>query len=416
MGTYITKHWSSDDWYGASGSYRTYLPDRIASARIALGQDAANAVAAASATMRELDCMAVVLTDTEPIARLLMRSEALASSRIEGMEVPSKKILEIEALDELGVSHRLDSAEAMALANVAAMRESVEAVKVGDKITLETLCKVNRLLTTGSVQPIRGGELRTVQNWVGGSNFSPVGSMYVPPAPEDVPGLMEDLVVFCNDSPLPALAKAAIAHAQFETIHPFEDGNGRTGRALIQMILRRESSVNHTVPPISLALATDRDAYVKRLISFRTEGQESIESDACQELIEFFALKTVEACDIAIVFERRIRALQEEWRKRVAPRTNSAADRLLKTLPGNPVVSVASAARLCERSTEAARNAILALAGAGILHQTSKNRKSNIYCADEILSEFTALERALATPGGDTAVARPSRATPQRSW
>lgn len=416
MGSFEKKFWDSDSWYGKSGAYEAYLPDKLADARIALEQDVSKAVVEATALMRELDCSAEVLTDTEPVARLLMRSEALASSKIEGMTVPAKKILEIEALDELGVSHRLDSAEVMALANIAAMRAAVENVGTGDEITLEALCEINRMLTRGSQVEDWGGKLRNVQNWIGGSNYSPVGAVYVPPAPEHISELMEDLVVFCNESRLPALAKAAIAHAQFESIHPFVDGNGRTGRALIQMILRREGAAGNTVPPISLVLATDKAAYIAQLTAFRSDGSPALEAAACQELIRFFAEKTIEACNVAMVFERRMRALQQRWAERVRPRSGSAAERLLLVLPGNPVVSVASAARLCDRSNEAVRNAIPALMEAGVLHQTSKNRKSNIYCADEVLSEFTALERALGTLGGDTAVAHPARAVPQRSW
>ncbi len=416
MGSFEKKFWDSDSWYGKSGAYEAYLPDKLADARIALEQDVSKAVVEATALMRELDCSAEVLTDTEPIARLLMRSEALASSKIEGMTVPAKKILEIEALDELGVSHRLDSAEVMALANIAAMRAAVENVGTGDDITLETLCEINRMLTRGSQVEDWGGKLRNVQNWIGGSNYSPVGAVYVPPAPERISELMEDLVAFCNESHLPALAKAAIAHAQFESIHPFVDGNGRTGRALIQMILRREGAAGNTVPPISLVLATDKAAYIAQLTAFRSDGSPALEAPACQELIRFFAEKTIEACNVAMVFERRMRALQQRWAERVRPRSGSAAERLLLVLPGNPVVSVASAARLCDRSKEAVRNAIPALMEAGVLHQTSKNRKSNIYCADEVLFEFTALERALGTPGGDTAVAHPARAVPQRNW
>lgn len=415
MGEYESRFWDSESWYGKSGAYGAYLPDKLASAEIALKQSVTKSVADAAALMRELDCSAQVLTDTEPIARLLMRSEALASSKIEGMTVPARKILEIEALDELGVSHRLDSAEVMALANIAAMRAAVEAVGQGDEITLDALCEINRMLTQGSRLTEHGGRLREVQNWVGGADYSPVGAAYVPPAPERVPELMHDLVAFCNESGLPALAKAAVAHAQFESIHPFADGNGRTGRALIQMILRREGAAQSTVPPISLALATDRSAYVEHLMAFRTVGSACYESQACQDLISFFAEKAVEACNIALVFEGRMESLRARWRERVSPRSGSAADRLLSVLPGNPVISVASAARLCERSNEAVRNAIPTLLEAGVLRQSAKNRKSSIYCADEVLSEFTALERALGTPGGDTAVARPARAVPQRA-
>jgi hypothetical protein len=95
-----------------------------------------------------------------------------------------------------------------------------------------------------------------VQNWIGGSSFNPCSAAFVPPPPDHVAGLIEDLCAFANDDSLPAVAQAAIAHAQFETIHPFVDGNGRTGRALIHVILRRRGLASRILPPVSLVLAT----------------------------------------------------------------------------------------------------------------------------------------------------------------
>lgn len=163
----------------------------------------------------------------------------MASSRIEGLQVSAGRLLECEALDELGVPHRLDSAEAAVMANISLMRDAVASVSRMPRITVDALCDINRLLLQGSAVAERAGRLRTEQNWIGGNNVNPIGAAYVPPRPEHVPSLMDDLVSFCNSSPLPTLARAALAHAQLETIHPFVDGNGRTGRALIHIVLRR---------------------------------------------------------------------------------------------------------------------------------------------------------------------------------
>lgn len=414
MGRFETCYWDSDSWYGASGAYSAYVPDMLGDCSIALDQEVAAEVANATARVAELDLRAATLTDTEPLARLLMRSEALSSSKIEGMTAPAKKILEAEALDELGVAHRLDSSEAAVLANIAAMRDRIEQMRQGDAITLDALQATNKSLLKDGPLEESGGVVRQTQNWIGGSDYSPVGAAYVPAPPGMVLSLLDDLIKFCNESELPAIAVAAIAHAQFESIHPFADGNGRTGRALVQMVLRARGVATRTVPPVSLALATDKPAYIAALSSFHSDDEEAVRK-ATQELISFFAKKVVISCRLATTFEERVARIQQAWREKVNPRANSAADKLLGVLPGNPVVSIASAARLAGRSHEAARLAVASLVQAGVLNQNSKNRKNNLFTADDVLNEFTALERALGTPGGDTAAVKPARAVPQRS-
>lgn len=415
MGRFEERRWISDDWYGASGVFQAYIPDSLHAKEITLRQDVAAKVAEATAKAAEIDRGAVTLTDTEPLARLLMRTEALSSSKIEGMTVPAKKILEVEALDELGVSHRLDSTEAAVLANISAMRMSIERLGQGEVISIDALRSLNKDLLNGSPMADAGGVVRTTQNWIGGSDYSPVHAAYVPPPPEYVPGLLDDLLAFCNDPGLPPVAKAAIAHAQFESIHPFADGNGRTGRALVQMVLRCGGVATHTVPPVSLAIATDKATYIEILSSYRSEGSTTA-SEAMQNLIAYFADKVIISCELAMTFERQALEIEQKWRELAHPRANSAADRLLSVLPGNPVVSIASAARLTGRSLEAARLAVASLVDKGVLTQNARNRKSNLYTAADIIHEFTALERALGTSGGDTLTAKPSRPVPQRSW
>ena len=181
--------------------YSVYRPDLLTERRFAFDGDVADAEA-----------------DTEGLARLLLRADA---ARRLGEEVRDVMAAEV-------------------LANIDAMVWGVEAVEPGDPITLDMLLEVHRLLLEGSRWlEEHGGRIRTVQNWIGGSGYNPCSAAFVPPPPEEVPALLDDLVAFCNDDGLPALAQAAVAHAQFETIHPFVDGNGRAGRVLIHLVLRR---------------------------------------------------------------------------------------------------------------------------------------------------------------------------------
>ena len=158
-----------------------------------------------------------------------------------------------------------DVTAAEVLANIDAMVFGVEAVEPDGPITQDILLEVHRLLLAGTRLEEHGGRIRTVQNWIGGSGYNPCSAAFVPPPREDVPALLDDLISFCNDDGLPALAQAAIAHAQFETIHPFVDGNGRAGRVLIHLVLRRRGIATRFLPPVSLVLATWADDYVAGL-------------------------------------------------------------------------------------------------------------------------------------------------------
>src|SRR5260370_27653988 len=124
------------------------------------------------------------------------------------------------------------------------------------KVDLDYIREFHRPLVFGTRLEPHGGVIRDRQNWIGGGDYSRCEAQFVPPPPQEVERLLDDLCNFCNGDDLPAIAQAAIAHAQFETIHPFADGNGRTGRALVHVILRRRGLVPRGLPPISLVLPT----------------------------------------------------------------------------------------------------------------------------------------------------------------
>ena len=155
------------------------------------------------------------------------------------------------------------------------MEEAIRIGSVDRPITVADITDIHRTLLAGTDQSDIAGQVRTIQNWVGGRLNSPIDAEFVPPPPEEVPGLLKDLVAFVNREDLPAVVQAAIAHAQFETIHPFTDGNGRVGRCLIQVILRRRGLAPTFVPPVSVVLATNAKAYVRGLTEFR-EGKVAV--------------------------------------------------------------------------------------------------------------------------------------------
>ena len=216
---------------------------------------------------------------------------------------------------------------------------------------------------------------------------------------------MEDLCEFCNQDALPAVAQAAVAHAQFETIHPLIDGNGRTGRALIHVILRRRGVAPKVVPPISLVLATWSDAYVNALMRTRHPGRPDSPAavEAINAWISLFAVACRRAVADAEAYESRVEALQDDWRRRLGRvRRHSATELLIGALPGAPIVTVQSAAALLGRSQQAINEAIPRLVEAGVLKQTTIGGRNRAFEATELIDSFTALERQLASPDADT--------------
>jgi Fic family protein len=222
-----------------SCDYDAYDPDPLVGRHIVLDGDVAADVADAEAAIARLDAQALALADTEALARLLLRAESVASSRIEGLEVGPRRLLRAEAAKQLG-ERTSDITATEVLGNIDAMNSAIQDIGAGDTISVDTLLDFHRRLLGSTRMAPYAGQLRQEQNWIGGSSYNPCSAAFVPPPHELVPDLMADLCTFCNSESLPAVTQAAMAHAQFETIHPFLDGNGRTGRGLIHLVLRAE--------------------------------------------------------------------------------------------------------------------------------------------------------------------------------
>lgn len=397
--------------------YDAFLPDPLTGWDLALPADLVADLADAETAIRELNTSTTAHMSLEGLARFLLRAESVASSKIEGLEAGARRLLDAEVvLTEGG-----DAADRIAvevLANVAAMHAAVELGTTRDTVTLDDLLAIHRILMDGSALPHLGGKVRTVQNWIGGSGYNPCSAAFVPPPPEAVDELLDDLLTYVNGDDHPALAQAAIAHAQFETIHPFADGNGRTGRALIHVILRRRGLAPRFVPPISLVLATQARDYVAALTAFRRVGApDGVERSAGAVLwLRTFATAAHRSCNDAKAYAVRIEALDAQWRERIGQvRRNSAVELLLDVLPGVPVITVDSASRLISRSEMRTGDAVNRLEAAGILRQRNVGRQRyRVFEATDVVDLFTGLERALASPTGDTAIAAPTRRVPQR--
>lgn len=422
MAKVVKRHWTSDTNAGLprkdrrSCDYAAYVPDPLADRPVTLEGPVAADVSEAEAALARFNIAVDALSDSEALARLLLRTESVASSRIEGLEIGARRLLHADAERSLGQASR-DVSAAEVLGNIDAMLFTVESVGEGDPISIDLLLEIHRRLLCGTRLELHAGCLRSAQNWIGGSSFNPCTAEFVPPPPDLVPELLADLCAFCNQDMLPAVAHAAIAHAQFETIHPFVDGNGRVGRALIHLVLRRRGVVSRALPPVSLILATWADEYIDALSATRHLGPAtSAEAHAgLNRWVGLFAAACTRAVADADAFEQRIQELEHVWRERLGRvRASSALDLLLRALPGAPVLTVQSAAELIGRSAQAANEAIARLTEAKVLSQTTVGRRNRAFEAPEVIDAFTDLERRLASSTGDTRTAPPTRRVPRR--
>ncbi len=239
----------------------------------------------------------------------------------------------------------------------------------------------------------------------------------MPPPPGLVADLVADLCEFCNEDRLPAVAQAALAHAQFEAIHPFADGNGRTGRALIHMVLRRRGLAARMLPPVSLVLATWSERYIAGLkaMCYRGPANGRMAREATNEWVGFFAGACRRAVKDSDAFEARVAALQAGWRRKLGTvRAGSATDLLLHVLPSAPLITVKAATDLTGRSAQAANEAMRRLAAAGVIRQVSVGRRNRAFEAPAAIAAFTELERRLASPQGETRTSPPARRVPRR--
>lgn len=422
MSKVVRRHWPSDLSAGLSRrdrlgcEYEAYIPDLLANRKFRFDGDVAADLVEAEAAIVLLNEKATALADTEALARLLLRAESVASSQIEGLEVGGRRLLRAEAAREAGVSAEDLTAEEV-LGNIEAMRWAVDELGSAETITVNGLLEVHRRLLARTRLAEHGGKIREQQNWIGGSAFNPCSAVFVPPPHEEVKRLLQDLCDFCNGDSLPAVAQAAIAHAQFETIHPFIDGNGRTGRALLHVILKRRGLAPWVLAPVSLVLATWATSYVEALMGTRYVGDPDSE-EAVKRTDGWVALFSA-ACKRAVLdataFEEAIQQMQENWRGKVGKvRRNSAADLLIAALPGAPIVTVASAARLIGRTYQATNDGIEKLRAAGVLNQIRVGRRNRAFEARDVIEAFTDLERQLASPEGDTRSSVPSRTVPRR--
>jgi Fic family protein len=310
-------------------------------------------------------------TSLTSFAVIALRTEAATSSQIENLSAAPSSIAIAEHAAP-SASPQKPNADLIA-ANVATLTAAMS----GDgPLDVVQVIEIQRDLLAGSA-PRLTGNFREEQVWVGGDGYSPHGATHVAPHHERVPAAVDDLILFANRQDLGALAHIAVTHAQFETIHPFPDGNGRTGRVIIQRMLRNAGLTRKVILPLSAGLLTDTERYFGALNTYRTGDIEP--------LISTFVDATFRSLDNASRLAKDLAAVRDSWNETVSARADSTVWPLLDYCVGRPAVTAATVAADLGVSTVAAQNAIDRLAELGILRQNSPARRNRIWLVSDVL-------------------------------
>lgn len=343
---------------------------------------------AATLVMSEAALLAVAQADTDAeghsaaLSRFMIRTESVASSKIERISASA-----VDYAKALAGNRSNSSATSMVAASTA-LHGLVTATAERGRFLLDDLLLAHRdLMQVDPQEAAYAGRMRDMQNWIGGSDHSPRDALHVPPAPERVPALMHDLIDYLNRDDVPVMVQAAIAHAQFESIHAFTDGNGRIGRALVSAVLRRRGVTKNAVIPLASGLLAMRDDYFAALGEYR--------SGHPTPLIDLFARSARAAAICSRESIARIKALPGEWNAELRPRGGSAVAALIPAFYDHPVMAAAEIEQRSGSSEQQTYRAISRLSEAGFIHEITGRKRDRVWIASELLAELDDLDRRI---------------------
>lgn len=323
-------------------------------------------------------------TELAPLASVLLRTESASSSEIEGVTAGAR------ALAMAAIDAKAGPNAQLVTANVTAMQR---AVALADNISIDTILAAHRALLDRHAYAAPG-RLRDQQVWLGSNALSPHTASFVPPHQSRVPAALNDLITFVQRVDLPVLVHVAIAHAQFETIHPFNDGNGRIGRTLVHAMLRHSGVTRTLTVPVSAGLLTDTPAYFQALTDYREGYVETI--------IRQFINASFRAIGNGRILVDDLEQVYEGWSESLASRRGSAARRLLPHLLNQPAVNVAYVETATGVALSAAQRAVEQLEEAGILERAGGGQRNRAWIAQDVIDALDAFAERVGRRGYGT--------------
>lgn len=360
------------------GRYEVFVPDPLPPA-VAMDEELVLLVAQATDAIARLDGVTQVLPNPDLFVAMYMKKEALLSSQIEGTQASLRGVLEFEA--DLRPSENINEVREV-INYLKAMGHGLEAITFRP-FSLELLNQIHRFLIAGTRgASLRPGQVRDVQNWVGTAGTTIREARFVPPPPELVVPLLEDLIAFIGESDhMPPLVKAAVVHAQFETIHPYLDGNGRMGRLLITFLLCQRSVLDQPVLYLSHYLRRHQQEYYRLLNEVRFAG-------AWEAWLRFFLAGVCAVSNDAIETAKRIIALRSTLTNRLVEHRIGGvhAVRLVDYAFAHPILTSSRVAEALGVSRQTAHTLVQRFEAAGILAEITGQQRHRQYQFTEYLA------------------------------
>lgn len=358
------------------GPYNAAVPPAITDRSLHLPQETVAQLDDATAEISRFD--AELGDEIAPFAAVLLRTESAASSRIENLTASAR------AIATAGVGAHATRNAALIVANERAMSA---AIALADRVDAAAILEMHRALLHDT-DPDIAGRWRDRQVWVGGGRLGPHGALFVPPHHDRVPGLISDLVTFIDRDDIGVLAHAAIAHAQFETIHPFADGNGRCGRALVHAHLRLKGLTRNVTVPVSAGLLTDTDAYFDALTRYRDGDPVPI--------VEQFTHASIAAVSNGRTLVADLRTVRADWTERITARRTATAWKIADLLLRQPVVNAATISAAVGVAPQHVYRSLTPLIAAGVVEELTDKKRNRSWAAREVLD---AIDRFAARAG-----------------
>ena len=356
-----------------AGPYRAAAVPLVADRTPPVGSQALALAEEAAHEVGRFD--AEVGREVAPFAAVLLRSESASSSQIEHITAGARAL----AVAVLGGPERGRRRNAALVAgNVAAMQAALD---LAGRLDPDAVLAMHGALLRDS-EPDIAGRLRTEQVWIGGSSYGPHAAEFVPPPADAVAGLLADLLDFAGRTDVPTLVQAAVAHAQFETVHPFVDGNGRVGRALVHTLLRRRGLTRAVTVPVSAGLLADVPGYFAGLTAYRSGDPSPI--------VAALASGALTAVGNARRLVADLHEVRDRWRVVVRARRDSAAWRVAELLLRQPVVDAGTVAAATGVAPANAVRALTPLLEAGVLTELTGAARNRMRQAGEVLAALDA--------------------------
>lgn len=353
-------------------AYKAYKPNPLPQA-LDMDDELISLLTKAHGLLSRLDTTSKLIPNVDLFLGAYVRKEALLSSQIEGTQATLEDVLsaDVEASVNLEVTDVVNYVNALNYAI-----ERMTALPLCNRLLCETHAV---LLQNTRGQDKSPGEFRRSQNWIGGANSTIQTARYVPPTVEDMIQAMSDLEKFINESEMDAVLKTALAHYQFETIHPFLDGNGRIGRMLIILMLMNENILTRPVLYLSLFLKTNRIEYYDRLSDVRVKGN-------YEQWIKFYLTGIIQTCTDSLNMIEAINGLLVADENKIV-HEKKTVQLVFQYLKEHPIINISNTAKSLKMAYNTAASAINRLNEVNILHEKTSKARDRVF----EYTEYTAI-------------------------